>query len=109
MEARARADLFSETAERMNVAEAIIEKDFWVCWTLKQLFSNRAFEGRLLFKGGTSLSKIYRAINRFSEDIDLAVDYVALGFTGDNDPRQENISKTKRNAILDEMMKTCRG
>jgi hypothetical protein len=109
MEPRARAELFAETAARMGVADAIVEKDFWVCWTLKQLFSNRAFEGRLLFKGGTSLSKIYRAINRFSEDIDLAVDYVALGFTGDNDPRQENISKTKRNAILDEMMKTCRG
>src|SRR5438876_3156715 len=80
MEARARADLFSETAERMNVAEAIIEKDFWVCWVLKQLFSNKAFEGRLLFKGGTSLSKIFKAINRFSEDIDLAVDYETLGF-----------------------------
>jgi hypothetical protein len=109
MEPRARAELFAETAARMGVADAIVEKDFWVCWTLKQLFSNWAFEGRLLFKGGTSLSKIYRAIIRFSEDIDLAVDYVALGFTGDNDPRQENISKTKRNAILDEMMKTCRG
>lgn len=109
MEPSARAELFAETAGRMGVADAIVEKDFWVCWTLKQLFSNKAFEGRLLFKGGTSLSKIYHAINRFSEDIDLAVDYVALGFTGEKDPCQENISKTKRNAILDEMMDTCRG
>ncbi|HTN69874.1 MAG TPA: nucleotidyl transferase AbiEii/AbiGii toxin family protein [Methylomirabilota bacterium] len=109
MDASARAELFGETAARKNLAEAIIEKDFWVCWVLKQLFSNRAFEGRLLFKGGTSLSKIFHAIKRFSEDIDLAVDYVALGFTGDKDPRQEDISKTKRNAILDEMMGTCRG
>lgn len=109
MNARERAELFAETAERRNLAEAIIEKDFWVCWVLKQLFSNKAFEGRLLFKGGTSLSKIFHAINRFSEDIDLAVDYVALGFTGDKDPRKENISKTKRNAILEEMMQTCRG
>jgi Nucleotidyl transferase AbiEii toxin, Type IV TA system len=109
MDARERAQLFAETAARRNVAEAIIEKDFWVCWVLKQLFSNKAFEGRLLFKGGTSLSKIFNAINRFSEDIDLAVDYVALGFTGDKDPRRENISKTKRDAILDKMMETCRG
>jgi hypothetical protein len=109
MDARERAELFAETAARRNLAEAVIEKDFWVCWVLKQLFSNKAFEGRLLFKGGTSLSKIFHAINRFSEDIDLAVDYVALGFTGDKDPRQENISKTKRNAILEEMMGTCRG
>src|ERR1039458_1913445 len=43
---------------------------FWVGWVLKQLFSIEAFSGRLLFKGGTSLSKIFRAINRFSEDID---------------------------------------
>src|SRR5438552_8673820 len=107
MEARARADLFSETAERMNVAEAIIEKDFWVCWVLKQLFSNKAFEGKLLFKGGTSLSKIFKAINRFSEDIDLAVDYETLGFNGENDPRQENISNKKRNKILGEMMEEC--
>jgi hypothetical protein len=108
MAASARAELFAETAARMGLAEAIIEKDFWVCWVLKQLFSNKAFEARLLFKGGTSLSKIFQAINRFSEDIDLAVDYVALGFTGEKDPRQENISKTKRNAILDEMMAACR-
>lgn len=105
----ARAELFSETAARLGVADAIVEKDFWVCWALKQLFSNKAFEGRILFKGGTSLSKIYHAVNRFSEDIDLAVDYVALGFTGEKDPRQENISNTKRNAILGEMMETWRG
>lgn len=109
MEPHVRAELFAETAARLGVADAIVEKDFWVSWVLKQLFSNKAFEGRLLFKGGTSLSKIYQAINRFSEDIDLAVDYVALGFTGDKDPRREDISKTKRNAILDEMMETCRG
>jgi hypothetical protein len=69
----------------------------------------KAFDGRLLFKGGTLLSKIFHAINRFSEDIDLAVDYAALGFTGDKDPRKQNISKSKRNAILAEMMGTCRG
>jgi Nucleotidyl transferase AbiEii toxin, Type IV TA system len=107
MAARARADLFAETAERTRLPEAIIEKDFWVCWVLKQFFSIQAFEGRLLFKGGTSLSKIFRAINRFSEDIDLAVDYVALGFTGERDPRQANISRTKRGKILRDMLMEC--
>jgi predicted nucleotidyltransferase component of viral defense system len=107
MPARERAELFGETAARKNVADAIVEKDFWVCWVLKQLFSTKAFQGRLLFKGGTSLSKIFHAIKRFSEDIDLAVDYAALGFTGEKDPRQEGISKTKRNAILEEMMAAC--
>jgi hypothetical protein len=108
MSARERADVFAETAARKALAEAIIEKDFWVCWTLKQLFSIEALAGRLLFKGGTSLSKIFHAINRFSEDIDLAVDYVALGFKGEKDPRREDLSKTKRATILDEMMAACR-
>lgn len=107
MAARERADLFSETANRKGLPEALIEKDFRVCWVLKQLFSIKAFEGRLLFKGGRSLSKIFHAINRFSEDIDLAVDCAALGFTGERDPRQVNISKTKRNTILSEMMTEC--
>ena len=71
------------------------------------MFAIDALRDRLLFKGGTSLSKINHAINRFSEDIDLAVDYVALGFTGDRDPRREGLSKTKRAAILAEMMTAC--
>lgn len=108
MAAKDRAALFAETAERKDLAEAIIEKDFWVCWVLKQLFSIDALKDRLLFKGGTSLSKVFRAINRFSEDIDLAVDYAALGFAGEKDPRQDGISKSKRTGILDEMMAECR-
>lgn len=108
MSARERADVFAETAERKVLAEAIIEKDFWVCWTLKQFFTIEALAGRLLFKGGTSLSKIFHAINRFSEDIDIAVNYMALGFTGEKVPRREDLSKTKRAAILDEMMAACR-
>jgi hypothetical protein len=107
MPADKRAELFAETADRKGLSEAIIEKDFWVCWVLKQLFSIEALSGRLLFKGGTSLSKIFHAINRFSEDIDLAVDYAALGFTGERDPRQEKISKTRRAGILAEMMVEC--
>ena len=107
MPARERAEVFAETADRKGLPEAIIEKDFWVCWVLQQLFSIEALSGRLLFKGGTSLSKIFHAINRFSEDIDLAVDYAALGFTGARDPRREDISKSKRNAILAEMMNEC--
>jgi hypothetical protein len=73
-----------------------------------QLFSIDALSGRLLFKGGTSLSKIFQAINRFSEDIDLAVDYAVLGFTGARDLRHAKISKSRRNLILDEMMESCR-
>jgi hypothetical protein len=107
MQGHERAELFAETADRKGIADAIVEKDFWVCWMLQQLFSIDALSGRLLFKGGTSLSKVFHAINRFSEDIDLAVDYAALGFTGDRDPRRDSISKTKRGSILAEMMGAC--
>jgi Nucleotidyl transferase AbiEii toxin, Type IV TA system len=107
MVANERAEIFAETADRKGLSEAIIEKDFWVCWVLKQLFSIEALSGRLLFKGGTSLSKIFHAINRFSEDIDLAVDYEALGFKEDRDPRQGGISRSRRTGILAEMMTEC--
>jgi hypothetical protein len=107
MHGNERAQLFAETADRKGIADAIVEKDFWVCWILQQLFSIDSLNGRLLFKGGTSLSKVFHAINRFSEDIDIAVDYAALGFVGDRDPRQDNLSKTKRNIILAEMMDVC--
>jgi hypothetical protein len=107
MQGHERTELFAETAARKGIADAIVEKDFWVCWMLQQLFSIDTLKGRLLFKGGTSLSKVFHAINRFSEDIDLAVDYVALGFTGERDPRQDGISTSKRNKILAEMTNAC--
>ena len=51
----------------------IIEKDFWVVWILGRLFSLEKVRPYLTFKGGTSLSKVYRLIDRFSEDIDLSM------------------------------------
>ncbi len=94
-----RRELFSETAARMNLLPGLIEKDFWVCWTLKHLFSIPEFESHLLFKGGTTLSKIFRVIQRFSEDIDLAVDWEMLGFRGERSPQAE-MSATKRGKLL---------
>ena len=71
---RDRAGLFAETAARLGTAVQNVEKDFWICWTLDALF-NGMDEGspRLLFKGGTSLSKAFHLIKRFSEDIDITV------------------------------------
>jgi hypothetical protein len=65
MPAAERAEIFAETADRKGLPQAIVEKDFWVCWVLMHLFSMEALSGRLVFKGGTSLSKIFHAINRF--------------------------------------------
>jgi len=55
----------------------ILEKDAWVVWTLSALFRS-PFARHLVFKGGTSLSKVYRAIDRFSEDIDVTYDIRAI-------------------------------
>jgi len=70
-----RQELFSEAAARKGVLPAIIEKDFWVCWTLSHLFSDEQLSKLLMFKGGTSLSKVFHLIERFSEDIDLILDW----------------------------------
>lgn len=80
IQSRDREALFRNTARRMGMNEAIIEKDFWVCWTLDYLFSRSAWRSHLAFKGGTSLSKGYGLIRRFSEDIDLILDWRLLGY-----------------------------
>lgn len=69
-----RSALFSETAARMGATPAVAEKDFWVTWVLDRLFRDDELARLLRFKGGTSLSKVYRLIERFSEDIDLVLD-----------------------------------
>jgi predicted nucleotidyltransferase component of viral defense system len=69
-----RRDLFLAAANRIGTTVQNVEKDFWVCWTLDALFNGLKPGGpRLLFKGGTSLSKAYGLISRFSEDIDVTV------------------------------------
>ncbi|GLQ53303.1 nucleotidyl transferase AbiEii/AbiGii toxin family protein [Devosia nitrariae] len=74
-----RAALFGETGVGRGVANTIIEKDFWVCWTLKRLFGLQdGAAASLVFKGGTSLSKAFGIIARFSEDIDLSFDRTDL-------------------------------
>jgi len=63
---------FEQAAVRRNVSPVVLEKDFWVCWLLSVLFESE-FAGSLVFKGGTSLSKVFSAIERLSEDIDLSL------------------------------------
>jgi len=66
-----RSIFFEETARPRNMQAQIVEKDFWVCWTLKELFRLPDIGEHLIFKGGTSLSKVFKVIERFSEDIDV--------------------------------------
>lgn len=75
--------LFRNTAAKCGMSEGIVEKDFWVCWTLNYLFHDCPWAKHLAFKGGTSLSKCYGLIERFSEDIDLILDWRLLGYEKD--------------------------
>jgi hypothetical protein len=75
-----RSELFEQSAANRGIHPAIIEKDFWVCWVLKRLFESANLSSQLVFKGGTSLSKVYGLIDRFSEDIDLILDWTLLGY-----------------------------
>lgn len=74
---------------------AIIEKDFWVCWVLKKLFASNQLADQLVFKGGTSLSKVLQLIDRFPEDIDLVLNWQLLGYEKDGqDPWEAQPSNT---------------
>lgn len=85
----------------------IVEKDFWVCWTLRRLFDVLQFRPHLIFKGGTSLSKVYRAIERFSEDVDLSFSRRDLGFADDRGPEQAGISKKEARRRLEALSAEC--
>lgn len=100
-----RAALFGESGAARGMANTIVEKDFWVCWTLKRLFTVQGKDtASLVFKGGTSLSKAFNAIRRFSEDIDLSFDRADLGYTGDRDPEKDGLSKKKTSQLIDDLV-----
>ena len=83
-----REELFLVTAREKGLPEAMIEKDFWVCWTLEYLFHASPWKDHLAFKGGTSLSKCFGLIQRFSEDIDIILDWRLVG-CGKDEPWAE--------------------
>lgn len=68
-----------QTANEKGLPAFVIEKDWWVCMILKAIFQSK-YADSIIFKGGTSLSKAYQLIDRFSEDIDLIIDRHLLGF-----------------------------
>jgi hypothetical protein len=98
---------FDTTALRLGTTSQNIEKDFWVCWTLDALFHGLKEAGpRLLFKGGTSLSKGFGLINRFSEDIDVTVFRDDIGEPVTIEELNA-LSNNKRRARLDAIKTAC--
>jgi len=89
--ARDRRDIFQYANTELGQPMDILEKDVWVCWVLQTLFSLPNAHP-MAFKGGTSLSKIFGAINRFSEDVDVTLDY--REFEDGFDPFEESASRT---------------
>ena len=92
-----RRELFRNTADKIGLNDAIVEKDFWVCFTLDYLFHRSPWKESITFKGGTSLSKAFHLISRFSEDIDLILDWRVLGY-GKDEPWEKR-SNTKQDAF----------
>ncbi|MDX7985809.1 nucleotidyl transferase AbiEii/AbiGii toxin family protein [Xenorhabdus sp. 12] len=87
-------------ADRLGRSEHVLEKDIWVCWVLKILFSLPEAPP-MAFKGGTSLSKVFDVINRFSEDIDITLDYRYL--LNGIDPLSDNASKSKLRKVSEQL------
>jgi len=100
-----RALAFAQTAARMSASSVMVEKDFWVCWLLGLLFADAELAPHLVFKGGTSLSKVYGVIDRFSEDIDLSM---SPAFVGADETVFERLkSRTQRDVTLAQMQSQC--
>jgi len=97
-----RRDVFADAAAELGLLPAIVEKDFWVCFVLQLLFTRLSLRGHFVFKGGTSLSKAYRLIQRFSEDIDLILDWQLLGYESQA-PLQAQSSKAQQDKFNKEL------
>ncbi len=89
-------DVFQASAASMGLREDIVEKDFWVCFMLDHLFHDCSYKDTFVFKGGTSLSKAYHAIERFSEDIDIILDWRKIVPEGENP--WDDRSRTKQDS-----------
>lgn len=102
-----RREIFQEAASRRDVLPIVIEKDFWVCWTLKRLFTAPQLAPYITFKGGTSLSKSYGLIERFSEDIDLTISREASPLNEVKDPMERDISGKERGRRIEALKESA--
>jgi hypothetical protein len=99
------ATIIREVAARRDISAVMVEKDFWVSWTLAVLFAHPEFSDQLVFKGGTSLSKVFGVIERFSEDIDLSVSPDFVGIK--EELVEEADSRNKRTDRMKQLEAAC--
>lgn len=100
-----RAAFVREAAARLDVLPEIVEKDFWVCWMLQRIFQSSPTGAHLVFKGGTSLSKVFGVIKRFSEDVDLSIAPTLLGW--EESQLDDAPSPTQRRKRLEKLEAAC--
>ena len=98
LDVREQGDILRTVAAESGRAAVILEKDVWLCWVLQVVFSIPD-PHPMAFKGGTSLSKVYRVIDRFSEDVDITLDYRA--FNDSFDPFGEETSRNQVRRFAD--------
>jgi hypothetical protein len=101
-----RLDLIGATTDRLDASAQAIEKDIWVCRTIDALFTGLGQRPKLFFKGGTSLSKGYGLIKRFSEDVDIVVSRPGLGVRLDEDPLSK-VSRKQRDEAANRACEKC--
>ncbi len=92
-------EILQTSFQALNKFPQILEKDIWICWTLEKLFSMPNAHP-MAFKGGTPLSKVFNLIERFSEDVDITIDYKSFNT---DDPFKPSISNTKRKKISEQL------
>ena len=107
LDAKDKRAYFEVSAAHLNIMPQLVEKDFWVCWTLKTLFSLPEIGVHLTFKGGTSLSKCYNVIKRFSEDIDISIERPFLSKTKPIEPGKDKSNKENQKR-LKELQEVCK-
>lgn len=101
-----RLAFFEEVTDQIGLITEFVEKDFWVCWILRQLFLLEDVGKYLTFKGGTSLSKVYNVISRFSEDVDISIERDYFGYGGDQEP-EKACSKKERRRRVEGLRRAC--
>ncbi len=108
LSAEERADIFTQTSAELGLPPFFVEKDFWVCWTLQSLFGDPELQSHLTFRGGTSLSKAWQCIERFSEDIDIAMNRQWTGLPPANEPSQASLTAKQVDKHLSALRKYSR-
>lgn len=97
--------IIEQVAARRGILPVIVEKDFWVCWILGRIYATPEMAGSVVFKGGTSLSKVFGVIQRFSEDADLSVTPASIGFS--DTELDDAPSATQRNKRMKALAQAC--